>query len=128
MINTNFFRYIFECYGVRFLSACIEGLMTTSYKLYCHIAYIRFLKLHCDTRFQRAFTACNFIFEEITLVWANQCNYFENTSACGKRTLKTTVATQLKQRFCVEGNFYRQALLWSINDVILERYKRQLLN
>jgi len=25
----------------------------------------------------------------------NQCNYFENATACSKRTLKTTVATQL---------------------------------
>jgi len=32
----------------------------------------------------------------ITLVWANQRNYFENSTACSKRTLKTCVATQLK--------------------------------
>jgi hypothetical protein len=30
------------------------------------------------------------------LVGSNQRNYFENTNACSKRTLKTTVATQLK--------------------------------
>jgi len=28
---------------------------------------------------------------------SNQDNYFENATACSKRTLKTTVATQLKQ-------------------------------
>jgi len=30
------------------------------------------------------------------LVGSNQGNYFENATACSKRTLKTTVATQLK--------------------------------
>ncbi len=63
------------------------------------------LKLHCDTRFQRAFTACVCFFKVITLVWANQRNYFENVTAWTKRTLKTTVATQLKgtfQRFIVQ--------------------------
>jgi len=35
--------------------------------------------------------------KKINLVWANQGNYFENTNACSKCTLKTTVATQLKQ-------------------------------
>jgi hypothetical protein len=54
------------------------------------------LKLSCDSRFQRAFTACCFVFKVITLAWANQGNYFENANACSKRTLKTTVATQLK--------------------------------
>jgi hypothetical protein len=32
------------------------------------------LRLHCDTRFQRAFIACSWVFEVITLVWANQGN------------------------------------------------------
>jgi len=36
------------------------------------------IKLRCDTRFQRAFTACSCIFKVITLVWANQHNLFEN--------------------------------------------------
>jgi len=53
------------------------------------------LKLRCDIRFQRAFTACSCVFKVITLIWANQRNYFENATACSKRTLKTTVATQL---------------------------------
>jgi len=30
------------------------------------------------------------------LVDSNQHNYFQNATACNKRTLKTTVATQLK--------------------------------
>jgi len=34
------------------------------------------LKLSCDSRFQRAFTACVCVFKVITLVWANQGNYF----------------------------------------------------
>jgi len=33
------------------------------------------------------------------LVGSNQGNYFENATTCSKRTLKTTVATQLKRRF-----------------------------
>jgi len=36
-----------------------------------------FQKLRCDSRFQHAFTACSCIFKVITLVWANQRNYFE---------------------------------------------------
>jgi len=35
------------------------------------------------------------VFKEITLVGLNQGNYFENATACSKRTLKTTVTTQL---------------------------------
>jgi len=51
------------------------------------------LKLICDSRFQRAFTAC--VCKEITLVGSNQRNNSENTNSCSKCTLKTTVATQL---------------------------------
>jgi len=53
------------------------------------------LKLSCDSRFQRAFTACSCVFKVITLIGSNQCNFFENATSCSKRTLKTTVATQL---------------------------------
>ncbi len=38
---------------------------------------------------------CSCVFKEIALVGSNQGNYFENATACSKRTLKTTVATQL---------------------------------
>jgi len=34
-------------------------------------------------------------FQVITFVGSNQGNYFENATACSKRTLKTRVATQL---------------------------------
>ncbi len=54
-------------------------------------------KLRCDERFTHAFTACSCVFKEIALVGTNQGNYFENENACSKRTLKTTVATQLKE-------------------------------
>jgi len=54
------------------------------------------LKLRCNTRFQRAFTACGCFYKVITLVGSNQGNYFENATSCGKRTLKTRVVTQLK--------------------------------
>ena len=53
------------------------------------------VKARCDTRFQRAFTQCCCVFKEITLVDLNQRNYFENTNACNKRTLKVRVANQL---------------------------------
>ncbi len=53
-------------------------------------------KLRCDERFTHAFTACCCVYKEITLVGSNQGNYFENATACSKRTLKTTVATQLQ--------------------------------
>jgi len=56
---------------------------------------IRFLKLRCDERFTHAFTACSCVLKAITLFGSNQGNYFENAIACSKRTLKTTVATQL---------------------------------
>ncbi len=61
------------------------------------------LKLRCDSRFQRAFTAYISVFKVITVVYSNQRNYFENATACSKRTLnKMTVATQLK---CSSYNF-----------------------
>jgi len=53
----------------------------------------------CDERFTHAFTACGCVFKEITLIGSNQGNYFENATACSKRTLKTTVATQLYFKF-----------------------------
>ncbi len=56
------------------------------------------LQLRCDERFTHAFTACNCVFKVITMVGSNQGNYFENATACSKRTLKTTVATHLKRR------------------------------
>jgi len=37
-----------------------------------------YVKLSCDTCFQRAFTACSCVFKAITLVGSNQGNYFEN--------------------------------------------------
>ncbi len=54
------------------------------------------IKLRCDERFTHAFTECERVFKEFTLVGTNQGNYFENATACSKRTLKTTVATQFK--------------------------------
>jgi len=51
------------------------------------------LKLSCDSRFQRIFTACACVFRVITLVGSSQHNFFENKNACSKRTLKPIVAT-----------------------------------
>jgi len=53
------------------------------------------VKLSCDSRFQRAFTARGCIFKENTLDGSNQGNYFESTTACSKSSLKTIVATKL---------------------------------
>jgi len=80
------------------------------------------LKLRCDERFTHAFTACTCIFKEITLVGSNQGNYFQNATGCNKRTLKTTVATQLKRKM----NFYKD--LHSFNyTVIFEEIKKQTI-
>ncbi len=43
------------------------------------------LRLRCDTRFQRVFTACSCVFEVIALFWINQLNYFKNATSCSKR-------------------------------------------
>jgi len=48
--------------------------------IFCMIYYT--LKLHCDTRSQNAFTACDCVFKVITLVGSNQRNYFENATEC----------------------------------------------
>jgi len=63
-----------------------------------------------DSRFQHAFTECVCVFKVITLVWANHGNYFENAIACVKRTLKTTVATQLE----VSDVIYLFYYLWNL--------------
>jgi hypothetical protein len=63
----------------------------------------------------RAFTACVRVSKEISLVGSNQGNYFENTTACSKRTLKTTVATQLK----VSKGDRKYQLIMIIKSVIL---------
>ncbi len=72
-----------------------EFCITLTVKEQLHI-FCWLLKLSCDSRFQRTFTACSCVFKAITLVGSNQGNYFENTTACIKCTLKTTVATQPK--------------------------------
>jgi len=54
------------------------------------------VKLRCDSRFQRAFTACSCVFKVITLIGSNQGNYFENATTCSRRMRKTLVAMQLK--------------------------------
>ncbi len=70
-----------------------------------------FIKLHCDTRFQSAFTACSCVFKVIALVWTNQRNHFENATTCSKRMLKTTVATQLQSNnfFITSGLLFGQS-------------------
>jgi len=65
-------------------------------------------KLRCDEHFMHAFTACACVFKEITLVDSNQCNYFENVTECSKRTLKTTVATQLKELVIIYINYHKE--------------------
>jgi len=47
-------------------------------------------------RFQHAFTASGCIFKVITVNGSNHYNYFENTTARNKRSLKTRVTMQLK--------------------------------
>jgi len=46
---------------------------------------------------RRSFSAyaCSCVFK---VIFSDQGNYFENATACIKRTLKTTVATQLKRQ------------------------------
>jgi len=46
------------------------------------------LKLSCDSRFQRAFTACSCVFKVITLVGSNQRNNFENAKGLKGKDLE----------------------------------------
>jgi len=93
------------------------------------LSYI-LLKLRCDERFTHAFTACGCVFKEITLVGSSQGNYFKNATACSKRTLKTTVTTQLyslslcfvllkwmKKKISIDWPrvFYLKAKLWRLH-------------
>ena len=65
-----------------------------------------FLKARCHTRFQCAFTACCWVFIEITMVGSTQYYYFENSNACSKRTLKTRAATSFYLFLC--SNFCKE--------------------
>jgi len=67
-------------------------------------------KLSCDSRFQRAFSASNCVIKVITLVGSSQGNYFENETACNRRTLKTTVAKQL---YSMKKNIFNITLITS---------------
>jgi len=91
---------------ITFLNQSREVLFKAFIQILIFFAYFEYfwtkkLKLRCDSRFQRALLhAVAFakkLPKEITLIWANQRNNFENATACSKRTLKTTVATQLKK-------------------------------
>jgi len=44
--------------------------------------------LSCDSRFQRAFTACISVFKVITLVGSSQRNYFEKANSCSNRNAR----------------------------------------
>jgi len=78
----------------------INEIIVILYNLFYRFVAISFPKLHqclklrCDERFTNAFTACSCVFKEITLVWANQGNFFENATACSKCMHKTIVATK----------------------------------
>jgi hypothetical protein len=81
-IEQNFFIF-FSIISTFFLSF----LISTALQRKCEN-----IKLRCGSRFQRVLTACC-VFKVITLIGSNQGNYFENATACSKRTLKTAVAT-----------------------------------
>ncbi len=53
----------------------------------------------CKAELQQSFSTCVYCtrlrFQSYYTGFRNQGNYFENANACSKRTLKTTVATQL---------------------------------
>jgi len=48
--------------------------------------HLKRVKLSCESCFQRGFTACSCVFKVITLALANQRNFFDNATACGKRS------------------------------------------
>jgi len=73
----------------------INKLRLEKLKTFVNFGPKLYVKLRCDTRFQRSFTACGCIFKEITLLGLNQSNFYESTTTCSKSTLKTRVATQL---------------------------------
>jgi len=76
-------------------SHCIRSFLVRSHSSARNTGAAFILKLRCDTRFQRALTACSCVFKVITFVGANLGKFFENATACGTPTLKTRVATQL---------------------------------
>jgi hypothetical protein len=78
----------------KYLTLSLSATKSTfvTFTLIAHIK-LHNLKLGCDMLFQLAFTACGCVFKVITLVQSNQLNFFENATACSKRTLKTRVAT-----------------------------------
>jgi len=84
------------------------------------IRYFLRLKLSCDSRFQRAFTACVCVFILVTLVWANQGNYIENANACSKRTLKTIVVTQLKFHNRIVSVLFIKLQIWLITVLVYD--------
>jgi len=73
---------------------CHKNCSTYFIEMIFHTKYFNFRLWHC--RFQSAFTACSCVFKVITLVWANQRNFFENATTCSKRMRKTLNAMQLK--------------------------------
>jgi len=75
--------------------------------------------LSCDEHFTHAFTACGCVFKKITLDGSSQGNYFENTTACSKSTLKATAATQLKVCFHITFQHTFSASRCIIEELIL---------
>ncbi len=58
---------------------CLESVpRVTDKQLIYRSPWPNLLTLRRDTRFQHAFTACSCVFKVLTLVWANQRNFFEN--------------------------------------------------
>ncbi len=60
------------CCSCRCLEMVVNSGLTASAKNWKLIWFLLSLKLRCDTRFQRVFTACGCVFKVITLVRVNQ--------------------------------------------------------
>jgi len=74
--------------------------------------FFRSVKLRCDSRFQRKFTACSCVFKVITSVGSNQRG--------SKRTLKMRVATQLFKVINLQKGFLKSQKRVSISRINLE--------
>ena len=81
---------LLKCLGEnpRSVSSTVEDQQTINVQC----KFIASLSVHCHARFLGAFTACCGVFKDITLVGANQCNFFENANSCSKGS----VANRLK--------------------------------
>jgi len=80
-----YFKFLIKLANITYLPSPSLTLLYFIFNMWSQVAHlakwnsgpVKYVKLRCDTRFQRAFTACGCVFKVITLFGLNQSNFLK---------------------------------------------------